>query len=394
MLPDASKPTVAHFVRTWLALTETFIYQYVSHLRRLRPVVLCTETSNLAQFPVSPLVVCSRPRRGTLLWAACGLARRALGWPAADAVVCARIAAAIRQYNPALMHAHFADVAVLVSPVCRRLKLPLVTSFYGCDASISELVERNHAHYLRLFEEGALFLVEGPVMQERVAALGCPREKIRIQHVAIDLSRIPFRPRRLPEGDGPLRVLFVGRFVEKKGLLGAIAAFKAADGKSPHMHLRIVGDGPLRAQVEALIAELGLTERVCLLGYLRYEQMLKELARAHILLAPSKTASNGDSEGGAPTILLEAQASGLPIVATDHADIPYVVGDGAALLAPEGDVECLARHLRNLASDAERWPAMGRAGRAHVERHHSIRPAVGRLEGWYAEVLRSIKTAT
>ncbi|MFQ5811545.1 MAG: glycosyltransferase, partial [Armatimonadota bacterium] len=355
---QARQPAVGHFVHTWLGLTETFIFQYVSRIRRFRPVVVCTGTSNLEQFPASPLALCPRPRRGTVSWAACGVAARVFArrWPAADAFVRGRIAAAARRHGLALMHAHFADGALFVLPVCRRLHLPLITSFYGYDACQSDLLDTHRADYARLFREGDRFLVEGPRMMQRVAGLGCPRDKLRIQHIAIDLSRIPFRPRRAPTGATPIRVLFVGRFVEKKGILDAIAAFGATNGGRRSMQLRLIGDGPLRPQVEALIKELGLTSRASLLGYVPYERMVQELARAHILLAPSTTAPNGDAEGGAPTVLLEAQASGLPIVSTKHADIPYVLAPAAAArLCDEGDLAGLAAALEDTAGQPESW---------------------------------------
>jgi len=393
-MDTGQRPTVAHFRSTWLGLTETFIYQYVSHLRRFRPVVFCTETENLGQFAVNPLVVCPKPRPGSPLSAACAVARRTFGWRAADAVVRPRLAAAIRQYSPALVHAHFATDAAVVLPICIRLRLPLVTSFYGVDASQYAVLRRYGRHYRRLFEAGDLFLVEGPEMRERVAALGCPPDKIRMQHIAVDLSRLPFRPRRPPQGEGAVRVLFVGRFVEKKGVLDAIAAFEAAGHGSPPMELRVIGDGPLRRQVEALIAELRLSERVRLLGYVPYHEMLKELDEAHILLAPSKTASNGDTEGGAPTVLLEAQASGLPIVSTRHADIPYVLSPpAAARLCEEGDVFAVASALAELAAHPDSWVELAASGRAHVEERHDIARAAPQLERVYDEVLRYRRAA-
>jgi colanic acid/amylovoran biosynthesis glycosyltransferase len=114
---------------------------------------------------------------------------------------------------------------------------------------------------------------------------------------------------------------------------------------------------------------------------------VKELEAADLFAQPSLTASDGDSEGGAPTTLLEAQACGVPILATSHADIPHVVVEGeSALLAPERDAEALAAGLERLLAEPERWPAMGRAGRAHVLTHHDAGAQAERLEALYLEL--------
>ena len=122
--------------------------------------------------------------------------------------------------------------------------------------------------------------------------------------------------------------------------------------------------------------------------FLTYDEYVRVVADAHIHLVSSMTAADGDSEGGAPTTLLEMQATGKPIVATRHADIPYVVREGeSALLADEGDVDGLAAALVRVASAPEKWPEMARAGRAHIEANHDVTKEVLRLEAVYDEMM-------
>lgn len=110
-----------------------------------------------------------------------------------------------------------------------------------------------------------------------------------------------------------------------------------------------------------------------LLGYQPHSVFAREASNAHILLQPSVTARNGDSEGGAPTVLLEAQSSGLPVVSTYHADIPEVVLDGkSGFLVPERDSHALAEKLEYLIKHPEIWPEMGRRGREFVEENYDI----------------------
>jgi colanic acid/amylovoran biosynthesis glycosyltransferase len=126
---------------------------------------------------------------------------------------------------------------------------------------------------------------------------------------------------------------------------------------------------------------------VQLLGYQPHQCFLEELDRAHLFLAPSVTAGDGDTEGGAPTVLLEAQAAGLPVLATWHADIPEVVRDGeTGFLVPERDSAALAEKLIYLAEHPELWPVLGAAGRRHMETNYNIRCETHKLENVYEEL--------
>jgi colanic acid/amylovoran biosynthesis glycosyltransferase len=208
-----------------------------------------------------------------------------------------------------------------------------------------------------------------------------------VQRIAIDTQRIVFQERSYQAGE-PVRLLFCGRFVEKKGLADCLRAVAVVLQEGYSVQLRVVGDGELRPEIERLIQELNLSEHVEIVGFIPYADLLAELSAAQILIAPSVTARDGDSEGGAPVILLDAQANGLPIISTTHADIPEVVVDGqSAFLVPERDPMALAERMIYLASHPETWSQMGAAGRTHVEGHHDIRLLAPQLEEKYFQVL-------
>ena len=266
-----------------------------------------------------------------------------------------------------------------------RLQISLVTNFYGYDMA-PELPEEGPDWPRRrqeLFNEGDLFLVEGPFMLRRLIDLGCPAEKVQIQRIAIKVREMPFRPRK-PKTGGKVVILFAGRFYEKKGLRYALQAVRDVWRSGWSIEFRIIGDGPLAPQVRAFVKEHGLQSCVRLLGFLNYQDYLQEMQEADIFLHPSVTAADGDSEGGAPTTILEAQALGMPVVSTYHADIPDVVVPGeSALLVSERDSEGLAQALIHLLAHPERWEDMGRAGREHVEMYHDVDREVSVLEEKY-----------
>lgn len=372
--------TIAHFVSPYLFRTGSWIHAQLLHAQATRPIVIAHALDAPEAFPFEP-VHAVMEGRGWL-----PRLRHRLVYLAGhyDPAPCLAI---LRQENAALIHAHMGWEGCRALGVARAAGLPLVTSFYGRDAGILPRRPWWRRRFARLFAAGDAFLVEGPALGRRLEALGCPAEKIRVIHLGIDPARIPFAERR-PAPDGAIEILVSASLRPKKGVPQAVEAFAAVAGDFPAARLRILGDGPQRAQVEAGIRRHGLAGRVALEGYVDYARHLAALGAAQLFLAPSRTAPDGDTEGGAPVALIEAQASGLPIVSTRHADIPEIVAAEAGRLSPEYDEATLTANLRDLLAHPEHWPAMGRAGRRHVESGFAADTQVGRTEAVYEEILR------
>jgi colanic acid/amylovoran biosynthesis glycosyltransferase len=283
------------------------------------------------------------------------------------------VEAALAEIKPDVVHAHFGPAACDLVDITRALRLPLVTSLYGVDAAVLPYLPRWRAAYARLFRHGDLFLAEGPEMRKKVLAAGAPGDRTTIQPIAIDLEKYG---RWAP--DDSSTVLFAGRLVEKKGALDAIAAFDRARVRLPGARMIIVGYGPDEGRARALVERLGASNVVEFAGAMRHADLIRRLTAASVLIHPSVTAADGDSEGGAPTILLEAQAIGTPIVATRHADIPNVVPEGPGVrLCGEHDVEALASAL------VDALEAGTASSPAYVAANHEVGVAIDRLEHLY-----------
>jgi glycosyltransferase involved in cell wall biosynthesis len=188
----------------------------------------------------------------------------------------------------------------------------------------------------------------------------------------VDLERFRPRDRR---SDGPLALLAVGRLVEKKGfhvLIDALARLRAP------FRLRVVGDGPEHTRLEQAIRRHGLAGSVELTGALTHDVLPAVYGQADIVVAPSIADAGGDRDG-LPNVVLEAMASGVPVVGGDVGALATALDGGTGVLVPPGDHVRLARALESLAADAELRARLGRAARARVEREFDLRRCTERL---------------
>jgi colanic acid/amylovoran biosynthesis glycosyltransferase len=244
------------------------------------------------------------------------------------------------------------------------LRGKLVVALRGSDFS-RYLVRRGNQVYGRVFEEADLFLPVCGAFAARLRLLGCPGGKIVVHHTGINLSRFPYRPRARPARE--LRLVTVGRLVEKKGITYSLQAVRRLCDSGLEVSYEIVGDGPLRQQLERESGLLGLFSRVRFRGWQTHTQVQEALDRADVLLAPCITAADGDEEG-IPNVLREGMATGLPVISTWHSGIPELIEDGrTGFLVPERDTESLVARVRTLAERPEAWPPLVAAGRARVE---------------------------
>ncbi|MBD3270947.1 MAG: glycosyltransferase [Elusimicrobia bacterium] len=377
-----SKPVIAHINKHLFQKSETFIYNYIVNLKHYEPIC-CTARKvhpELFPFPSENLYVFPQPH--SLL--------RFLGmYSRIDYIGKGlQLREILRTRNARLLHAHYAYSGYLLLPLKKELDIPLITMVYGYDVSLLPQENQWKINYAMLFRDGNIMLAEGLHMKSVLMKLGCPEEKIRIQRIAIPVTKIPYRERAPKKTGYKIIFLFCGRFVEKKGIMFALQALTKAKQAGVNFEFRLIGDGPLHPAIRKYSAEHDLDANISLLGMLNYQQYLQQLDQADLFLHPSTTADNGDSEGGAPTTILEAQAAGVPVIATTHADIPNItLPDRSALLSPERDIEQLFTNIMRICSDQKQWAAMGKAGRSFVEQYHDIAKEIYNLESIYASVI-------
>lgn len=374
---------ISHVTFTFLPYSEAWLYDVVTAPVPYEARVIAVSRQNEDRFPFEQvLLIREQSRRASLTWFH-GQMNRRLGWPRSPANLWKKPLRRLPRTQD-LFHAHFGPAGYRV--VDAGLS-PTVTSFYGFDASERRTLARWGGAYTHLFRKGAAFVAEGPAMRERLIGLGAPPSRTHVIPLIAHLDD-DWQPASHSEDEAP-RVLMTGRLVEKKGFAEGVAAFAEARRSRGDARLVILGSGPEEERLRLVTRSLGLEDAVEFVPPLPRERFRDFMGSCHIVLQPSRTASDGDAEGGAPTTLLEAQALGRVVVATDHADIPNIVDRETAFLAPEGDADALADRLRAALAAPDEWALRGTAGRRFVEANHSLRHVAGLLERLYDRVIAS-----
>jgi glycosyltransferase involved in cell wall biosynthesis len=297
----------------------------------------------------------------------------------------------VAPWRPVLVHAHFATDGMAALPLAQRLDVPLVTSLRGYDVTRSRtslllsgsLSKLRYALFgRRLRAQGALFLAVCDFLRERAIASGFPAERTITHYNGVDLDR--FRPGDAPE---PGLVLHVARLAEKKGTDVLLRAFAAVRGRFPAARLVVIGDGPLRGRLRREAAQLGIGDAVEWLGMRPADEVAAWMRRAWALAVPSRSGRDGNAEG-LPNVVVEAAASGLPVVASRHAGIPEAVAHGrSGLLVAEGAAEPLAQALTELLGSPDLRRGFARGSRALASERFDYRRQMQRLQAHYRWVI-------
>lgn len=382
---------VLHSVAAFIGLSENWIYPQIVQVPGTDSRVICSAVTHAEIFPIEKrrLIVSPPP------WnAAFGIPRLLNGIGRRVGLGGFVPRTRIRRWGPQVIHAHFGMRGVECLALQRTLKVPLITSFYGYDAwrlPKSEPVWEKRYH--ELFTVGAAFLVEGPAMRDRLIHLGCSSEKIRIQRIGVNLSTIPFIPTTI---SSPLRIIMIGRLIEKKGMVDGLRACLEARSRGVDLEVTIIGDAevgdtsaaPVKKQLLKLASEPQLAGHVEFTGFLSMAKTRDVIRAHHIFLCPSKHIASGDAEGGSPVALTEAMAAGLLCIGTRHCDIPEVIIDlKTGYLVDESDVAAIADILCAVANRHCPVDQLNRAGRAHIEENFALPKQMLNLRAAYEDIV-------
>ena len=287
-----------------------------------------------------------------------------------------------------LIHAHMGPQGFYALPLVKKLDLPLVVTFYGSDMSDVPKIKGWPENYDKLFARVNGVVVEGPYMKKKMVELGCPSQKVNVIKIGVPLDHLKFQYRPKYNSSEGLNILMCSNFYPKKGIIKALNAIKIVIDKGLKLNVKIIGDGPLKKKILETIITLELTQHVTLLGQKTLNEIYDISKDFHVFLHPSETAIDGASEGGAPTIIIEMQALGLPIVATTHADIPNIIPEDNHFLSSEYDANDLAEKII-LISKAQNWDEISIKGRNFVMKEHDSVNCSSQMEDLYDVIIDS-----
>jgi len=278
----------------------------------------------------------------------------------------AKLHAFLVNHNVRTILAEFGPTGAALRNFCKNYKYRLFVNFHGYDATVMPKSWRVRYAYNKLSRDVDGIICGSHYFRNKLIGLGFSGDKIHVIPCGVDLSQFSTKTNLQPG-----KLVSVGRLTHKKAPNLLLHSFDLALRKKPHLKLYVVGDGPLTNQVNSLIQKLGLNHAVVMRGALPHNEVIKELATAEIFVQHSVTAPNGDQESQGIS-LLEAMASKLPVVATNHNGFSETVIQGeTGLLSQEGDVRGMTENILKLVDNPSVARAYGDAGRLRVERHFS-----------------------
>ena len=378
------KPVVASYCATFLKPEMLHIYRQVTGLKEFDTFVICKQRQSEERFPFPDIELQPKVRSNFV--------RRF--WqkyikhepPIVYRGEYQTIANILNRRDADLMHVYFGHTGVHLLPFIQRWPKPAIVSFHGMDVQTRE----NQPGYIdklkELLSELPLVLARSESLKTRLVDLGCDPGKIRINRTGIPMDSFPFRKRPEPEG-GAWHIVQACRLIEKKGLDLTLRAFGEFRNEFPKAKLTIAGEGPLQEELETQAKNLGLGDSIQFCGFLSVEELSALYSSAHMFIHPSRITADQNQEG-IPNSMVEAMATGLPVIATHHGGIPEAVKDGTTgLLCAENEWEPLRDFLLDLAKNPDRWAQMSQAAADDVRENFAHEAQIAKLEGFYREVI-------
>ena len=379
-------PAIASYCADFLKRDMLHIYRQIMGIQNFDPWIITRSRQNADQFSYDEKRVAVIPKPKTRffrrLWYR-QICKKP--WFIYDSEV-REFLFALGRSEARLLHIYFGNHAIHLLPLIKTYNRPIVVSFHGADAAVDMDIPPYREAMRQVLEAADMVFSRSQALANDVIALGCAEEKMRIQRTGIPLKEWLLKPRTPPE-DGRWRFFQSCRLVEKKGLKTSLRAFAIVRKKYPKAEFEIAGDGPMREEAEKLAAELELGESVKFHGFVNQDQLMDLIYQCHFFLHPSETGPDGNREG-VPNALLEAMASGMPALATNHGGIPEAIENGVSgVLVEERDHEGLAAGALQMMDDKELYSRYLHGGRKAIEDKFERRRNIEILEGYYQEML-------
>lgn len=378
------KLVVASYCTTFLKSEMLHIYRQVTALRRVETFVMTKKLQNEERFPFKDIELIPKPRINPLRHGWLKFVERRP--PIVYRGEYQALNKLLERRGADLMHIYFGHTGVHLLPFIECWEKPCVVSFHGADVMLKAENPDYALKLQRVFQAVPLVLARSRSLEQRLISLGCPAEKIRINRTGVPLEQFPLRRREAPR-DGNWNFLQACRLIPKKGLTTCMRAFAKFHASQPNARLYIAGKGPLQPSLEALAIQLGVRDNVHFTGFLSQPDLLALYHRCHIFLHPSEMPADENQEG-IPNSILEAMATGMPVLATRHGGIPEAVEHGrCGFLVEERDFDALAAEMQRMTASPQTFAEMGTLASETVTKHFKQSIQIAALEDQYREAI-------
>ena len=291
---------------------------------------------------------------------------------------------------PDIIHSHSLFSSYNYIFLREIFSIPYVTTFHGLVPNNVKMLERDKIS--KVLEEGDAFFVNTRFARSQLLNFGCPPESVYIIPQGTDTNDFPFRARRIEPGK-PVVILSVGRLSIEKGFHIAIRAIARLKEHFPDIEYRIIGGGLEEQNLRDLIKSLGLEDVVSLCGSVSTHELRDYYEKAAIFVLPSIDLHDGFHTETQGVVLQEAQASGIPVIASRAGGIPEVIIDRkTGLLFDEGDDAGLARNIESLIRDSELFKQISLQARRDVEDNFSVEVIRDKLVDVYTKLINQEKS--
>lgn len=271
--------------------------------------------------------------------------------------------------------AQYGPTGVAMLKPCGLANVPLVTHFHGFDATLKPVLTKYAMGYDLLFDQATHLIAVSSAMEQDLIQLGAPKNKLTVNPYGVNSTLFSSSA---PGKAGP-HFVAVGRFVAKKAPDSLVRTFAKVVQDIPEATMTMIGDGVLRETCVRLADELGIADKISFPGQLSHAEVAGAMRKARCFVQHSVTPESGDKEG-TPNSVLEASASGLPVVSTRHAGIPEAVVHGkTGLLCEEGDETAMAENMIAMLKNAEQADRLGQAGKRHVKTMYDFNDRLEKL---------------
>jgi colanic acid/amylovoran biosynthesis glycosyltransferase len=280
-----------------------------------------------------------------------------------------------RRNQTGVVLAEYGLTGISAMQICEELGIPLIVHFHGYDAYLREVLDRFAEIYKKMFARSSAIIAVSRHMIDQLIQIGAPSEKVLYNPYGVDMNEF----KQASPHISPLQIIAVGRFVEKKAPYLTILAFKKLLERLPEARLVMVGEGVLHDICKTIIKSLHIEHAIDLKGVLNHAQVAKLMQESRLFVQHSLMPHSGDSEG-TPVGIIEAGATGLPVVSTRHTGISDVVIHGATgFLVDEGDIDGMAEYMYQLLANPPLALEMGKRAREYIGEHFNIEDSISNL---------------